>query len=192
MAHRLFVCVMLPMELAGRALSLGSEELLGRFGAAEQAAHRAVIADHLHLTLVFLGDRHKNEIATIHESIERAVSGQRACELEIGRLMTLPRRQTPRLLAGVTDEPPTLLEVHRRLVSRLIKPVLREKKMTPFLPHVTLLRYEPGTSPVMVDALLAAEKKLRFAMDEIQLVESIATQFGATYKVLRRFALDGG
>ena len=192
MAHRLFVCVMLPMEVAGRSLSLSSDEPLKRFGAAEQAAHRVVAPDHLHLTLVFLGDRHKNEIATIHESIERAVSGQRACELEIGQVMTLPRRQTPRLLAGVTDEPPTLLEVHRRLVSRLIKPVLREKKTTPFLPHVTLLRYEPGTSPAAVDVTLPAADRVRFAMGDIQLVESIATPTGAAYRVLRKFALEGG
>ena len=189
MAHRLFVSIMLPEALALRIGELGSPPLLDRVGAGKQAAHRLVHIEHLHMTLVFLGDRHKNEIATIHESIERAAAGQRACELHINRLMTLPRRQTPRLLAAVTDEPSSLMEVHKRLVSRLIKPVLREKKTTPFLPHITLFRYEPGTSPQPVDVQLPEADRVTFAMSEIHLVESIATQHGAEYRLLRTFAL---
>jgi 2'-5' RNA ligase len=191
-AHRLFVSIMLEPELAARLAELATPDRPGLLHDGLLPAHRLVAEDHLHLTLVFLGDRHKNELTEIHESVERAVSGQRAFELCTQRLMTLPRRQTPRLLAAVTDEPPTLLEIHRRLVSRLIRPVLREKKTTPFLPHVTLLRYEPGTSPPDVELPLDEAEQVRITVGEVHLVESIATMRGAEYRIVRAFPLREG
>lgn len=184
MSYRLFVCILPPPDLAEHLAAL--PELLAAPGV---DLGRAIEASKLHLTLAFLGDRHKKELTGIHESVERSVSGLRQFSLHPQLLMTLPRRQTPRLLAATTDEQPTLMEIHRRLVTRLIRPIAREKRTTPYLPHFTLTRCEPGQSMPDANLALPDSHKPAIAVSSIALMHSVATQFGARYELVRDFPL---
>lgn len=187
-ALRLFVSIQPAAVVSLPLLAMVDADVLPE---AQTAPMRPLSPEGLYLTLAFLGDRHKKELPGIHESIERACAGVRPFTLTVDRIMTLPRRQVARMVAAVTDEPSGLMELHRRLVSRLIKPVQREKRVTAFLPHITLARYEPGTMPESFEKVLEEDARVRIEVASIDLVVGLLGPNGSEHQIARTFPLSG-
>jgi 2'-5' RNA ligase len=96
-----------------------SERAIGALGTLELPAHRVTPVGQVHLTLCFLASVDRTELSSIGASVERAASGLHAIDLEPTRLITLPGRGPTRLVAVECDAPAELLELVRRLASRL-------------------------------------------------------------------------
>ena len=175
MAHaaadfRLFVAAYPPRQTAGAALAS-----LGTLGLAE---HRPTPEDQVHLTLCFIGDTPARDLDDVRESVERSASGLPAFTLAPGRLITLPERGRPRLVALELAPDATLLEIVRRLTNRLAKRV-RQRPTDRFLPHMTLCRFTHRSDPRRVEA---AVDLAPFAIDRIALVRSVLLPAGAEHR----------
>jgi len=128
---------------------------------------------------MFIGDTGRSELASVEESVRRAASGIDSFLLQPGRLVSLPERGAARLVAVETDGPPSLLEIHRRLVSRLARrPGSRDADE--FMPHITLCRFAgAGAREFSIDQRIEVEP---FLVDRIELFESVLHSTGAEYR----------
>ncbi len=172
---RLFVAVHPPLE-AARALVRSVEGLgvpPGRDAPAEQ----------VHLTLLFIGNRSPRELAHVAESVERAAAGVPAFTLRVAALRTLPETGPARLVAATTDGPPELLEIHRRLVTRLSA---GRKDASRFTPHLTLRRFP---APIAALAASAPVEDIAFRVEAVSLMHSDLRPAGARHAEVSRAAL---
>lgn len=174
---RLFVAAYPPRGVVERMLAAASR--------LELAAHRMTPAEQVHVTLCFIGDTPVREVEAVRESVARSVAGVPAFELTPRRLITLPERGRPRLVALETDSPPAMLEVVRRLVTRLARRV-RQRPAEGFLPHLTLLRFQHTASPGRLEA---AVEMPAFPIDRVVLVRSVLTVAGAVHTPVEEFPL---
>ena len=145
--------------------------------AARVAGPRRVRADHLHLTLAFLGATTADRRA----AYEAALADWPALELELmlDRYGYWPQ---PRILwLGPSRTPPELYErvadLHRRLRDCGFSPERRT-----FQAHMTLARRFPGPAPAQPPA-----PPVRWLNREVALVESLREGAGTHYRVLRRW-----
>lgn len=148
-------------------------------------AHKRTPADQVHMTLQFIGDVPAKEVDAVAESVERAAAGLEAFELRAAGLVTLPERGPARLIALETDAPATLLELHRRLVTRLAKEA-RPPHKERFRPHLTLCRFR---SPQHRFRINREQAPAAFAVDQIRLMRSELGHEGAQHHEVAAFAL---
>lgn len=149
------------------------------------ARARETALDQVHMTVQFIGDTDERELPEVVESVERAASGLPAFDLKPVRLATLPERGPVRLVAAFTDGPPQLLELQRRLVSRLARQP-RGKRGDRFNPHLTLCRFGgSGTAP-RIDRPLELPS---FRVDHVLLMRSVLKATGAEHSEVARAGL---
>ena len=108
---RLFVAIYPPPEL--------SQQLIETVKQMDLPAHRLTPEAQVHMTVQFIGDTPARELDATVESVMRAASGLTAFDLTPMELIALPERGPARLIAAQTDSPPQLMELQRRLASRL-------------------------------------------------------------------------
>lgn len=173
---RLFVAAYPPVESARALLEL----LRG----VDMPEHRLVPAEHVHMTLHFVGDTDKRQLDEVMESVARAAAGVGAFELTPRELMCLPERGEARLVAVETDAPAGLLEIQRRLAMKLAR---NPREMQRFLPHLTLCRFAHGARVWRVER--RAVEIEPFAVREIRLMESVLRPGGAEHREVGQFAL---
>jgi len=155
----------------------------------EPASHRATRPGQVHCTLLFLGERLAKDLDAVAESVERSASGVGPFDLTPTRLITLPERGRPRLVALETDAPPGVLEIHKRLVGRLASNP-RDRKSQRFLPHFTLCRFTHRARPRRVDAAVEPGAVGGVVqVREIRLVRSVLKPEGAEHVDVQRFEL---
>lgn len=177
---RLFVSIAAP-EDAGRGLL----RALRKLDLPPVARHRETPVHQVHMTLQFIGDTPERDLPAVQESVERSASGLLAFDLRPQRLITLPERGWPRLVAARTDAPPSLLELQRRLATRLAhKP--RRKSGDRFLPHLTLCRFTGGARAPRVDEPIELPP---FRVAHVLLMRSILRPEGAVHVEVTSTAL---
>lgn len=175
---RLFVALYPPPSIAA--------DLLALLPALNLPPHRAVPAEQVHLTLLFIGDTDPRDLRAVTESVDRSAAGLEPFHLTPTRLFTIPDRPPtapPRLLAAETDAPPALLELQRRLSTRLAR-AKRPGKPDKFLPHLTLCRFPEATPrPAAVNwcAPIPGEATM-FHVEHATLVASELTPSGAHHR----------
>ena len=176
---RLFVAIYPPPELSGK--------LLGSLQSHDLPEHRTVPAEQVHMTLHFIGDVPTKQLDATIESVQRATAGISAFDLTVQRLITFPQRGSARLVAAETDRPPELLEIHRRLVTRLACSV-RHNPSDRFRPHLTLCRFKKPTKGVQLHGPLDAEP---FRVQQVVLMKSTLRSDGAEHHEIMSCALGG-
>lgn len=149
-------------------------------------AHRATPVEQVHLTLQFVGDTPSSRVEGVVETVRRAAGGIQGFELIPLRLITLPARGSARLAAIETDAPPPLLELQRRLASRLAR---RPRKETGdgFLPHLTLCRFREGAQAVRVEETVGM---VGFRAPEVLVMRSVLRPAGSEHAEVARIALE--
>lgn len=176
-SRRLFVAVYPPPE-AARAMLDALRTLTP-----PPAPYRPVPAEQVHLTLQFIGDTPERDLADVEESVRRSASGVGAFALHPARLLTLPRKGHPRLIAAETDSPASLLELQRRLAGRLAR---RPRPHQMFLPHLTLCRFDETEQAATIDAPITIAP---FQVSAVALVQSLLRPSGAQHIPLATVAL---
>jgi 2'-5' RNA ligase len=141
---------------------------------------RPVADAKLHLTLVFLGLRTPEEHQCFCEAAE-GVHGE-PFELRLDYLGGWPRRGIQWL--GSSQRTAALSELVERL-EQAFEPCGFQAEKRPFVPHITLSR---KTKRPQVKADLDA---IQWQVREFALVESVAGQQGAEYRVLQCWPLEG-
>jgi 2'-5' RNA ligase len=177
---RLFVAIF-PPEETRRAMLRAFHKL----SPPPDARHRVTPLEQLHMTLQFIGDSPESELESVTESVERSAAGVGPFSLVPIRLITLPERGMPRLIAMETDAPPQLLEMHRRLAQRLARSP-RAKAGDGFLPHLTVCRFTASARPQPLDHPVSLEP---FPIAVISLMQSILRSEGAIHSVVSSISL---
>jgi 2'-5' RNA ligase len=129
----LFIALDLPAPTRAGIEAWGREVL-------SDPALRAVAAESLHLTLVFLGHRPEEEVARLAEVLA-GLDGN-APELRLGDPVTRPERGAPRLFA-LPVESPGAISLQAELARELVAEGLHEPEERPFWPHLTVARVRP-------------------------------------------------
>lgn len=175
---RLFVAAYPPAEIAALMVAALND--------VDLPPHRLVPVGQVHLTLQFIGDTPPQKLDGVIETVQRATAGMPTFELTILRLMMLPPRR-PRLVAAEADRPAVLLELHRRLVTRLAR-TTRRQPSDRFHPHLTLCRFRAPTRMPSLDHALDLDP---FGVDRIVLMRSMLTSAGAEHREAASFPLSG-
>jgi len=183
--------VKLPASVEGRerarlfcALRLPDEALDTLSG--WQAEHirdgRAVVRDHLHLTLAFLGHRPVEELESILEAMRQAAA-------VAGPIRLLPERYRETRSVGMlvlSDPGGAATELAEDLHCRLEKLGVYEREQRRWLPHLTVVRFRerPRLSPPLPDLG-------EVSPSDAAVYHSVLRSTGAQYVVVESFALGG-
>jgi len=174
---RLFVAVYPPAEAAAAALKLLE-------GVVPLEPHRTTPVNQVHMTLQFVGETAERELPEVQESVRRSAAGVPCFDLRPTRLVTMPDRGDPRLIAMQTDAPGPLLEVQQRLVKRLAR---KPGSGSRFVPHITLLRFDNTSRAARVDAPVCLPE---FVVTAIVLVRSVLRPTGAEHIPVETVSLE--
>ena len=174
---RLFVAIYPPSQLSG--------ELVGALQSHDLPDHRTVPPQQVHVTLYFIGDTPTKQLDTTIESVQRATAGISAFDLTVQQLIALPQRGPSRLIAAETDRPQELLEIQRRLVTRLARSPRRDATDR-FRPHLTLCRLKKPTKGIKLESLFDIRS---FVVDKVALMKSTLRSDGAQHHEIISCAL---
>jgi 2'-5' RNA ligase len=148
--------------------------------------HRTTPPQQVHITVHFIGGVPRRELDRTVESVGRAIAGLTAFTLEPCKLISLPARGAPRLVALETSAPPPLPELHRRLVQRFaLRP--KDAKRDRFLPHFTLARYPHEARPARMEEAVRLES---IPVREVRLMSSVLRPEGAVHTAVASWPLS--
>jgi 2'-5' RNA ligase len=144
--------------------------------------HRRTVLEQIHMTVLFIGDVARKDLADVKESVERAAVGVQPFSWQPDRLQTLPRRGPVRTVAAVGDSLKNLDELHRRLSQRLA----RRSNRRAFLPHMTLARLLSPCSDFDVDRSIEWPT---LSFSSVRLMQSWLLPTGAEHKCVLETSL---
>ncbi len=158
-------------------------ELLEQLSRVELPPHRSTPLDQVHMTVLFLGEVDERDLAATVESAERAAASVAPFELTVNALEALPEQGLARLIAAATDAPRELVELRRRLVSRL---AAERAKPGPLHPHLTLCRFPSPRRLKFQREQLAGPA---FRVDALSLQKSVLHTAGAEHRQVAHIPL---
>lgn len=132
--------------------------------------------DTLHQTLAFVGDVPRERIPEL--VVVGRAQGFAGFDFELDLIRRWPRNRI--VWAGSSAPPPAMVELATSLAGQLIDAGFCLEARD-FVPHVTLVRNserEPASSGM---------HSLRWRVDDFVLVESIRSDKGARYRIVKRF-----
>jgi 2'-5' RNA ligase len=183
---RCFVAVLLDEPIRRRLSRVRDEVVAGFRGV------RPVSDASMHLTLKFLGEIPRGDVARAMRLVQEAAAGAEMLESEVGGLGAFPPGGRPRVVwAGMSDPDGTLARLHRRLDVDLKELGVRGDGRR-YTPHVTLARVRDRRG-----AFGLRERLREVSADGlgVQLIEEIALMMselrpeGAHYSELGRAPL---
>lgn len=141
---------------------------------------RAMRADTLHATLVFLGDVEESQLEALQLAAQEVNGSAFQLALDVARYWG----HNHILYAAASNVPTHLMQLVEELEQHLIRHRFRFEKR-PYKPHLTLLRHAKCS-----DAPLPAMPRVVWKVRDFVLVQSVPDENGANYQVLTRFLLN--
>ena len=187
---RLFVAIDLD-ETAKAAIAEEQRRLKAALGSA-RATIKWVRPEHMHLTLVFLGEVPEARVAPIVDAISRPLA-RPPFDLAFGGIGVFPPRGAPNVLwIGAAAGEAASVDLQRQLADR-IAPHGVQLEQRPFHPHLTLARFKDAR-PGDRAAVLAEGRRGVLAttqIDHVTLYQSRLSSQGPTYTAMARATLSG-
>lgn len=186
---RTFIAIKIPRELE---VALG--ELLAemrRAGGDVKWVHPASV----HITLKFLGEITREEIAAVARAVESAAAGKASFVLRTGEKGAFPNLKRPRVFwVGLQAQHQTQLLALQREIESELEPAGFPREARDFKPHLTIGRVRSQRD---IDRVAAAFTRNEFPMIdlpvcEVLIMKSELTRQGAVYTVQRAFSLQDG
>jgi 2'-5' RNA ligase len=143
---------------------------------------KAVPAENLHMTLVFIGAVAAEAVSLV-KSIAASIQGE-AIRLELDRYGYWKEPQV--LWCGTSRISAAAATLAAKLRERLMEAGFRNLDPKPFVPHVTLARKVHRTG------VLGGFGPLMWEAREFALVSSVTGKTGSAYTPLASYALDAG
>jgi len=174
---RLFVALVLPVDIVDRLVAWQRKELAG----AGQA--RIVPAENLHVTIAFIGGRPASEAGPIVELLRRLAGVAR-------RPVLTPSRYRETRSVGMVvfeDEDARAATLAEDVFTGLEQLEVYEREKRRWLPHLTVLRFRgrpPRLSPPVPEIGAVSPS-------ELALYHSVLRPSGAQYEIVESVALGG-
>ena len=184
---RLFVAVNLSRQ-ARAAIQAGIDEF-----PVNDPPWRWVSSDNWHLTLKFLGETEPACLTALTNVLRDVARGHHACELTLGAFGGFPSLRNPRVLFYDIERGSKELESLANDVDAAVERALGlERERRRFAAHVTIARVKDRLSPDMVARFtgVPALTEAVTRVDTFELMESRLARTGATYSVVKEFALS--
>lgn len=183
---RTFLAVELTPEVRQHLADV--QELLMRAG----ARVKWTPPEHIHLTLVFLGNVPADAIPELEDAVRDACRDFSTIKLTVGGTGCFPPKGKPRVLwSGIEEPTGELLGLQKALVEAT-KPFAEKVDDRPYKPHLTLGRVRKGRVPFelsdMVDEL-AEEGGPTFVAREVVIFRSDLSSVGARYTPMAKIPL---
>ena len=183
---RLFVAIDLTDD-ARSAIVTVQKRVASELGSG--AALRLVRPEHLHLTLVFIGEVFESQGPPIADRMAADID-HRPFDIVFGGVGVFPPQGAPRILwLGVTDGVGDATAVQQKVAERL-EAIGVEREQRPFSPHLTLGRWRDSRPS---EARCAVAQQFgtiaRVPVASVTLYQSHLSSTGPTYTVLRRTPL---
>jgi 2'-5' RNA ligase len=188
---RLFVAIELD-DAARRAILAEQNRLKHVFDGASRSSLRWVKPEHIHLTLVFLGELRQDDGDKVIQVISEAIQHDRFA-IAFGGLGIFPPRGLPRVLwLGLQQGVREVVAVQQQIVERLgrLDVVTQERERT-FSPHLTLARWRTSTGADRrtVIGLNKPEGIAQLSVTHVALIQSRLSSAGPSYTTLCRTEL---
>jgi 2'-5' RNA ligase len=186
---RLFIAA--DLGTAGRAAIAAEQQRIGRLLTdRDRSSVRWVSTEHIHLTLVFLGEVQDERADAVITHLMTPIP-QAPFDVVFGRLGVFPPGGVPKVLwLGATEGGSALDQLHASLNGRVeLAGVVVERR--PFHPHLTLGRWRRAR-PRVARQILAADRHVdvaRVRVDYVTLYQSRLTSAGPQYTALARATL---
>jgi RNA 2',3'-cyclic 3'-phosphodiesterase len=183
---RLFTAIDIGDE-ARAAIATEQTTIVRALGDAARSL-RLVRPEHIHLTLVFVGEVAEDRALAIAEAM-RAPFPVAPFLLAFGGLGVFPPRGAPRVMwLGVVDGAADAIELQALVADRLA-PLGVEKDARPFRPHLTLARWREGRRSERPRLAEPATPIARRKVEAVTLYQSRLASAGPTYTALARATL---
>ena len=182
---RLFIAVALP-ENARDSLA---RDLARAY--ATRSAGRWVPPSQWHVTVKFLGETNDDRVARLVDAVRTAARKTASFRLSLGPWGAFPDRPPWRVLwRGIELGADRLKELADRLDARLIS-LGFERETHPFVPHVTVARFEGRTGNAVSVPRPPEPPGTPFSVASLDVLESRPALGGAAYPLLARCELGG-
>ncbi len=147
-----------------------------------QACVRWLSPANRHLTLVFLGDLHAEQLEELQVQLQSRLSQQSACRLAFDRLGHFPDARSA-VVAALFSEVEAILPLQQAVRQLCLDLELRLDDR-PYLPHITLGRLRRGCDCDFPPQLLSGY----FLVTRVTLFQSLLSAEGSQYREL--FSVD--
>ncbi len=191
---RLFWAIPLPEEIH-TAIAHIQEELAHRV---PRDSVRWTPPHNVHLTLVFLGNRPRNEVAALVERTKEALDGIPPFQMELEAVGVFPNYRRPRIVwLGVGGNTDTLVRV-QAAVARAMALMGWKPEARPFTPHLTIGRVRKGLDNATLAQLGETVRRVKvdpFGLHEVReviLFRSDLRPTGAVYTPVGKVMLVEG
>jgi 2'-5' RNA ligase len=184
---RLFTAIELPDD-AKAAIAAEQKAIVARMTDSPRSI-RLVHAQHLHLTLVFIGEVSPESAASIVDLMSREIP-ERPFRAAFGGVGVFPASGPPRTLwLGLVEGARNAIDVHARVAERL-RDAGVEPDRKPYRPHLTLGRWRDRDPRARGRMPASASVIATVNVNAVTLFESTLTQAGPYYTRLARANLS--
>ena len=190
---RLFTAIELN-EDARQAIAAEQKRIAGVLGRGAAAPLKWIRPEHMHLTLVFLGEIEEAQTPAVIDAMGEDIDEAAPFPIVFAGLGLFPPRRAPRVLwLGLSTGATEAIELQRHVAERL-SPTGVAIEERAFHPHLTLARWREARNadrPRIAAADHGAEIT-RIDVGAVTLYESRLSSSGPAYTVLARAGLTGG
>jgi len=151
-----------------------------------------VSPDNWHLTLKFLGDTEPARVSALSSVLNDVVRRHRAFEMTVGAFGGFPNLRNPRVLFyNIEYGAAELARLANDVDAAVEKATGLEREKRRFHAHATVARVKDVLSPDVAARLerVPALTEAVTRVDTFELMESRLSRTGATYSVVKEFAL---
>jgi 2'-5' RNA ligase len=188
---RLFVAIELD-DAARQAILAEQNRLKHVFDGSGRSSLRWVKPEHIHLTLVFLGELRQEDGDKVVQAMSEAIQHDRFA-IAFGGLGVFPPHGLPRVLwLGVQHGLREVGAVQQQVLERLGRlNVVAQGRERTFRPHLTLARWRrsTGSDRRTVLGLNKPEGTVQLAVTQVALIQSRLSSAGPSYTALCRSKL---
>lgn len=184
---RVFIAIDLPPDLKEKIFEV-SQKIVKQFPL------RLVAKENLHLTLVFLGERNREEAEKIKKAVADAISGYGKIFLTVENLEFFPQGKPRGIWFKIGGETEKLKQLHKKIIDELLKQKIQVEDLR-FTPHSCIGRFTP-LRPAKGGASLGAREEVEkiylrenFFAEKVTVFESKLSSKGPTYYKLGEFSL---
>lgn len=156
---------------------------------------RWVRADHIHLTLHFLGDILLDRVEPVKSALQVVARNVPAFEFEAGGLGTFPNERRPRVIWVGVQDPTSWLALLHEAVNEALERLGFERERRKFSPHLTLGRVRRSASYAETRAIgeavgtTHAGKLGTVPVESLIFFQSVLRPSGAEYTPLAEYPL---